>query len=67
MSDVGGVPGIHHKTVSRWLVQTCSFIEIDELCTFLTKKISLLALASGGLHLWQDPRLCLWKKDDQNR
>ena len=31
------------------------------------KKISMLALASGGLHLWQGPRLCLWKKDDQNR
>ena len=30
------------------------------------KKISMLALASGGLHLWQGPRLCLWKKDDQN-
>ena len=27
----------------------------------------MLALASGGLHLWQGPRLCLWKKDDQNR
>ena len=31
------------------------------------KKISMLALASGGLQLWQGPRLCLWKKDDQNR
>ena len=30
------------------------------------KKISMLALASGGLHLWQGPRLCLWEKDDQN-
>ena len=29
------------------------------------KKISMLPLASGGLHLWQDPRLCLRKKDDQ--
>ena len=25
----------------------------------------MLALASGGLHLWQGPRLCLWKKDNQ--
>ena len=33
----------------------------------LLKKISMLALASGGLHLWQGPWLCLWKKDDQNR
>ena len=30
------------------------------------KKISMLALASGGLHLWQGPKLCLWKKDNQN-
>ena len=30
------------------------------------KEISMLALASGRLHLWQGPRLCLWKKDDQN-
>jgi hypothetical protein len=42
-------------------------IEIDELCTFIAKKIPMLALASGGLQLWQGPRLCLWKKDDQNR
>ena len=26
----------------------------------------MLALASGGLQLWRGPRLCLWKKDDQN-
>ena len=26
----------------------------------------MLALASGRLHLWQGPRLCLWKKDEQN-
>ena len=55
-----------HKTVSRWQVQAaqalpvsppqtevCSFIEIDELCTFIAKKISVLARASGRLHLWQ--------------
>ncbi len=42
----------HHRPKS-------AFIEIDELCTFITKKISILALASGGLHLWQGPRLCL--------
>ncbi len=29
------------------------------------KKISMLAPASGGLDLWQGPRICLWKKDDQ--
>ncbi len=60
MRAIGRVLGIHHKTVSRWLVQVaqalpasptetevCSFIEIDELCTFIAKKISMLALASG--------------------
>ena len=62
---IGRVLGIHHKTVSRWLVQAaqslpasppqtevCSFIEIGELYTFIAKKISMLALASGRLHLW---------------
>ena len=80
MRAIGRVLGIHHKTVSRWLAQAaqalpasptqteaCSFIEIDEICTFIAKKISMLALASGGRYLWQGPRLCLWKKDDQNR
>ena len=51
MRAIGRVLGIHHKTVSRWLVQAaqtlpasppqtevCSFIEIDEFCTFITKK-----------------------------
>ena len=65
MRAIGRVLGIHHKTVSRWLVQAaqalpanppqtevCSFIEIDELCTIIAKKISMLALVSGGLHLW---------------
>ena len=79
MRAISRVLGINQKMVSRWLVQAaqalpasppqtevCSFIEIDELCTFIAKKISMLALASGGLHLWQGPRLCLWKKDDQN-
>ena len=39
--------------------EVCSFIEIDELCTFIAKKNSMLALVSGRLHLWQGPRLCL--------
>ena len=73
MRAIGRVLNIHHKTVSRWLVQAaqalpasplqteaCSFIEIDELCTFIAKKILMLALGSVGLHLWQGPRLCLW-------
>ena len=51
MRAIGRVLGIHHKTVSRWLVQAaqallassaqteaCSFIESDELCTFTAKK-----------------------------
>ena len=79
MRAIGSVLSIHHKTVSRWLVQTAqalpenslqteafSFIEIDELCTFIAKKIPMLALASGRLHLWQGPRLYLSKKDNQN-
>ena len=51
MRAISRVLGIHHKTVSRWLGQAaqalpasspkteaCSFIEIDELCTFIAKK-----------------------------
>ena len=51
MRAISRVLGIHLKTVSRWLVQAaqalpassaqteaCSFIEIDELCTFIAKK-----------------------------
>ena len=51
MRAIGRVLGILHKTVSRWLVQAAqslpaspsqtevsSFIEIDELCTFIAKK-----------------------------
>ena len=30
------------------------------------KKISMLAQASGGLHLWQGPRFCLLEEDVQN-
>ncbi|MDG2195284.1 MAG: hypothetical protein P8O70_00080 [SAR324 cluster bacterium] len=48
---IGQVLDIHHKTLSRWLVQAaqalpasppqteaCSFIEIDELRTLIAKK-----------------------------
>ena len=72
MRALGRVLGIHLKTVSHWLVQVaqvlpaslpqieaCSFIEIDELFIFITKKISMLALAIVRLRLWQVPRLCL--------
>ena len=50
MRAIGRVLGIHHKKVSRWLVQAaqafqlsppnteaCSFIEIDKVCTFIAK------------------------------
>jgi len=49
---IGRILGVHHKTVFRWLVQAaghlpvihpktraCSFIEVDELCSFVAKKI----------------------------
>ena len=79
MRAIGRVLGIHHKTVSCWLVQAAQHSQqahyrpkpapssksMNSARSSL-KKISMLALASGGLHLWQGPRLCLWKKDDQN-
>ena len=81
MRAIGRVLGIHHKTVSRWLVQALpshsqqahhrpksapSSKSMNFACSSL-KKISMLALASGRLHLWQGPRLCLREKDNQNR
>ena len=58
MRAIGSVLGIHLKSVSRWLVQAaqsipasptqtedCSFIEIDELFTFIAKKISIKSSA----------------------
>ena len=80
MRAIGRVLGIHHKTVSRWLVQELpnhsqqahqrpkpapSSKSMNSARSSL-KKISMLALASGGLHLWQGPWLYLWKKDDYN-
>ena len=48
---IGRILGVHHKTVSRWLVlaagqypvnqtrtKACSFIEIDEVCSFVARK-----------------------------
>ena len=71
MRAIGRVLSIHHKTVSRWLVQAAQALPANspqtKVCTFIAKKISMLALVSGGLHLWHVPRLCLWKKDDQKR
>ena len=49
---IGQILGVHHKIVSRWLVQAagqlpvnqpktraCSFVEVGELCSFVAKKI----------------------------
>ena len=57
---IGRILGVHHKTLSRWLVQAagqlpvdqpktkaCSFIEVDELFNFVAKKIQMLDLGSG--------------------
>ena len=80
MRAIGRVLGIHHKTVSRWLVQAAQSLPASPPQTekpapssksmnsarSSLKEISMLALASGRLHLWQGPRLCLWKEDDQN-
>ena len=81
MRAIGRVLGIHHKTVSRWLVQAAEALpasqphrpksapsskSMSSLRSSL-KKVPMLALASGGFHLWQGSQLCLWKKDDQNR
>ena len=70
---IGRILGVHHKTVSRWLVQAagqlpvnqpktqaCSFIEVDELCSFVAKKIQMLDLGSNGFDCWQSAWLCLW-------
>ena len=62
---IGRILGVHHKTVSRWLVQAagqlpvdqpktkaCSFIEVDELCSFVAKKTQMLDLGSDGFYCW---------------
>ena len=62
---IGRILGVHHKTVSRWLVQAagqlpvdqpktkaCSFIEVDELCSFVAKKIQMLDLGSDRFYCW---------------
>ena len=59
MRAIGKVLGIHHKTVSRWLVQAAEALRQahhrPKSARSSLKKISMLALASGRLHLWQDP------------
>jgi len=70
---IGRILEVHHKTVSRWLVQAagqlsvnqpktkaCSLIEVDELCSFVAKKIKMLDLGSAGFYCWQSAWLYLW-------
>ena len=72
MRAIGRVLGIHHKTVSRWLVQAaqalpasppqtevCSFIEIDELCTLIAKKNPQFGSAYRWTPFCQGHGLCL--------
>ena len=47
-----GINSAQALPASPPLTEAGSSIEIDELCTFIAKKISMLALASGRLHLW---------------
>ena len=76
---IGRILGVHHKTLSRWLVQAagqlsvnqpktkaCSLIEVDELCSFVAKKIQMLDLGSSGFYCWQSAWLCLWQQVDQD-
>ncbi|MBT7204849.1 MAG: helix-turn-helix domain-containing protein [Deltaproteobacteria bacterium] len=76
---IGRILRVHHKTLSRWLVQAagqlpinqpktkaCSLIEVDELCSFVTKKIKMLDLDSDGFYFWQSAWLCLWQQIDQD-
>ena len=70
---IGRIHGVHYKTVSRWLVQlagqlsvnqpktqACSFTEVDELFSFVAKKIQMLDLGSDRFDCWQSAWLCLW-------
>ena len=76
---IGRILGVHHKTLSRWLVQAagqlsvnqpkteaCSLIEVDELCSFVAKKIQMLDLDSDRFYCWQSAWLCLWQQIDQD-
>ena len=60
---IGRILRVHHKTLSRWLVQAagqlpvnqpktkaCSLIEVDELCSFVAKKIKMLDLDSDRFY-----------------
>ena len=70
---IGRTLGVHHKIVLRWLVKAavqlpvnqsklraCSFIEVYELYSFITKRIKLLNLYSAEFYYWQSALLFLW-------
>jgi len=70
LSAIGRILGAHHKTVSRWLVKAagqlpvnqskpraCSFIEVYELYSFITKRIKLRNLYSAEFYYWQSALL----------
>ena len=76
---IGRILRVHHKTLSRWLVpaagqlpvnqpktKACSLIEVDELCSFVAKKIKMLDLDSDRFYFWQSAWLCLWQQIDQD-
>ena len=76
---IGRILEVHHKMLSRWLVQAagqlsvnqpktkaCSLIEVDELCSFVAKKIQMLDLGRAGFYFWQSAWLCLWQQIDQD-
>ena len=73
------VLNIHFKTVLRWLVQAagqlqtnqpktkgCSFVEVEEICSLVAKKIQMLDLGSDRFYCWQSAWLCLWQQIDQD-
>ena len=71
MRAIGRVLSIYHKTVSRWWCNLSKYSQQAQHrpkpARSSLKKIPMLVLATDRLQLWQGPRLCLWKKDDQNR
>ena len=59
-AEAGQLPVNQPKT------KACSLIEVDELCSFVTKKIKMLDLDSDGFYFWQSAWLCLWQQIDQD-
>ena len=48
--------------VNQPRTKACYFIEVDELCSFVAKKIQMLDLRSDGFYCWQSAWLCLWQQ-----